>query len=106
MKAFILLYTGPPTPRDASHEGWPEWFDGVGDRLVDLGSPMLDGFVVRADGSISDSAAPLNGFSIVAAEDRDDAVGLIQNHPFLALGRDYTIEAFEVPTKAPTKEAT
>jgi hypothetical protein len=23
MKRFLLLYKGPPTPPDASHEGWP-----------------------------------------------------------------------------------
>jgi hypothetical protein len=104
MRAFILLYNGPPTPRNTTHEGWPEWFDGAGDRLLDMGSPMLNAFVVRADGSISDNAAPLNGFSIVAAEDRDEAVGLIRNHPFLALGSDYTVEAFEVPMRATAEE--
>src|SRR5262249_5723480 len=49
MKSFIVIYSGPPTPPDASHEGWQEWFQGLGDRLVDLGSPMLNGFVAQAD---------------------------------------------------------
>jgi hypothetical protein len=48
MKSFILLYAGPPTPPDASHEGWPEWLQGLGDKLVDQGSPMTAGFVVPA----------------------------------------------------------
>jgi hypothetical protein len=39
MMRFLLLYSGPPTPPDSSHEGWPEWFSKVGDALVDLGSP-------------------------------------------------------------------
>jgi hypothetical protein len=99
MPSFILLYVGPPTPPDASHEGWPEWFQGLGDRLVDQGSPMTGGFVVRADGSGSDQAASVNGYGIIRAEDRDEVRDLLRTHPFLAGGREYTIEVFEVPAK-------
>ena len=37
MKRFLLLYNGPPTSPQASHEDWPEWFEKVGDALVDVG---------------------------------------------------------------------
>ena len=63
MKKFIIFYKGPATPPGASHEGWPEWFDKIGDKLVDRGSPMNNGFTVRSDGSTNDSATNLNGFS-------------------------------------------
>jgi hypothetical protein len=33
MKKFILLYKGPPTASDASHEGSPAWFDKIRDQL-------------------------------------------------------------------------
>jgi hypothetical protein len=56
MMRFLLLYSGPPTPPDSSHEGWPEWFSKIGDALVDLGSPTANGFVLRGDGSTSDPA--------------------------------------------------
>src|ERR687895_542136 len=99
MKRFILLYSGPPAPPDPSHEGWPEWFGKIGDALVDIGSPMANGVVVRADGSTSDEAARLNGYSLVQAEDRDAAIRLVQDHPLLALGPKHTIEIFEVPKR-------
>lgn len=99
MRSFILLYNGPPTPPSASHEGWPEWFQSVGDGLVDIGSPMADGFVVHPDGTTSDSAAGFNGYTIIRAEDRNDVLDLVRDHPFLAAGSDYTIEVFEVPRK-------
>jgi hypothetical protein len=67
--------------------------------LVDIGSPMTNGFVVRSDGTTTDTATSLNGYSIIRAEDRDDALDLVKDHPFLALGDEYTIEAFEVPNK-------
>ena len=100
MPSFMLLYAGPPTAPDASHEGWPEWFQGLGDKLVDRGSPMTAGFVVRADGTTtSDTATNLNGFSIVRADDRDAVLELVRSHPVLAAGDDHRIEVHEVPAK-------
>jgi hypothetical protein len=99
MKRFLLLYSGPPTPPDASHEGWPEWFTKIGDALVDLGSPMTNGFVVGGDRSTSDDAPRLNGYSIIQAEGRSGALDLIEDHPLLALGEQYAIEVFEVPRR-------
>jgi hypothetical protein len=99
MKKFMLLYHGPATRPGASHEGWPEWFQRAGDKLVDMGSPMANGFVVHSDGAPSGGAASLNGYSIVQVGDRGEALDLAKDHPFLALGAEYTIEIFEVPKK-------
>jgi hypothetical protein len=99
MKRFLLLYNGPPTPPNPSHEGWPEWFDGIGDALIDLGSPMRAGVVLRGDGSTSARTTSLNGYCIVEGEDRDRALDLIREHPFLKLGGGYAIELFEVPMR-------
>jgi hypothetical protein len=70
VKRFLLLYNGPSTPPEASHQGWPQWFDRIGDALIDLGSPMVNGLALRGDG-VRDDATSLNGFSIVQAVDRD-----------------------------------
>jgi hypothetical protein len=99
MTSLILLYRGPATPPGASHEGWPEWFQRTGDKLVDKGSPMANGFVLHADGTTTTTATSLNGYSIIRADDRDQALELLRNHPFLAPGREYAIEVFEVPDK-------
>ena len=95
MKKFILLYKGPPTPPDASHEGWPAWFDKIGDQLVSIGSPMESGFVLHSDGSKGDSATNLNGYSIVQARNINAVKSLVKDHPYLAQGSDeFTIEIF------------
>jgi hypothetical protein len=99
MKRFLMLYSGPPTPPNPTHEGWPEWFTKIGDALVDVGSPMKNGVVLRADGSTNDEAAPLRGYGLIQADDRSKALGLVRDHPLLALGPEYTIEMFEVPRK-------
>ncbi len=97
MKKFILFYEGPATPPGASHEKWPAWFSKLGDRLVDKGSPMDNGRVLRSSGSTSRSATRFNGYSIIQAETIDEALNLAQDHPFLTLGGDnYSIEVFEL----------
>jgi hypothetical protein len=91
MKKFLLLYKGPATPPDASHEGWPEWFHKLGDTLVDRGLPMAHGRSLRGDGSITRS---LNGYSIIQAEDMGEALSLLHDHLYLSLGNEYTVEIF------------
>lgn len=64
-----------------------------------MGSPMADRFVVRSDGTSSDEAASFNGYSIIRAIDREEALAALRSHPFLRGGDDYTIQVFEVPAK-------
>ena len=96
MKKFLVLYQGPATPLDASHEGWPEWFHKLGDHLVDRGLPMAHGHSLRGDGSTGDSRASLNGYSIIQAADMGEALRLLHDHPYLSLGNEYTLEIFDL----------
>ena len=96
MRKFLLLYQGPATPPDASHEGWPEWFHKLGDQLVDRGLPMAHGHSLRGDGSTGDSRASLNGYSIIQAEEMGEAVPFLNDHPYLSLGNEYTLEIFDL----------
>jgi hypothetical protein len=93
---FLLLYHGPATPPDASHEGWPEWFADLGDKLVERGSPMADGLALSGDGSTKSSTAQLNGYSVIQADDVDQALSLVRLHPFLKLGNEYSIEIHSI----------
>lgn len=98
MTCYLLLYTGPP-PANPTHEGWPDWFDTIGDALVDAGSPIRNGFVLRSDGSTSDVTSPPLGYGIVEAEDRVRALDLLGDHPLWRSGDEYAIEVFEVPRR-------
>jgi hypothetical protein len=98
MKKFMLLYKGPATPPGASHEKWPAWFNKVGDKLVDRGSPMDNGAVLNSDILTGDSATDFNGYSILQAENINEVISLVKDHPFLSLGkREYSVEIFELP---------
>jgi hypothetical protein len=97
MARFMVVYVGPATPPDASHEGWPAWFAKLGDRLVDRGSPLANGGALRGDGSTGAAATGLNGYSLIQAEGLDEALDLVRDHPYLAQGRGYSIEAYQLP---------
>jgi len=98
MKTYMLLYKGPATPPDTSHEGWPAWFERVGNQLVNIGSPMANGFVLHRDGPQDGAATTLNGYSIVQASDGNAVRDLVKDHPYLAQGSDeFTVEIFELP---------
>jgi YCII-related domain len=97
MNRFMVLYVGPATPPNASHEGWPAWFDKLGDKLVDKGSPMADGRGLHGDGSTTGSTTHLNGYSIIQAKDIDDVLSFVKDHPYLTLGHEYSIEVYFLP---------
>jgi hypothetical protein len=97
MKKYMLLYKGPATSPNASHEKWPAWFNKIGDHLVSIGSPMDNGLVLNRDGSKDDAATNLNGYSIIQAESINAVKSLVQDHPYLAQGSDeFTVEIFEL----------
>lgn len=97
MQRFLLLYVGPATPPDASHEAWPEWFVSLGDQLLDRGSPIIEGRALRGDGSVGDPAVRLNGYGVIQAEDLDDALTLIGDHPYLTQGPAHSVEVHRLP---------
>lgn len=97
MKKYMLLYRGPATPPNASHEKWPIWFNRVGENLIEIGSPINHGFVLHSDGSKADSATNFNGYSIIQAKSINVVKSLVKDHPFLSNGTgEYSIEIFEL----------
>jgi hypothetical protein len=100
MKKYMLLYKGPATPPGASHEKWPAWFNKLGDKLVDMGSPMQHGHVLQNDGLATNPATNFNGYSIIQSRNIGAVISLLRDHPFLSSGSDaYSIEIFELPKK-------
>ena len=104
MKKFILLYNGPATPPEQITKemgekimaGWKSWMEKVGSAIVDMGAPMGNGKAVVDDGS-EGSATMLNGYTIIQAEDMDEALKLVDGHPFLSdkTGK-FSVEVFEL----------
>lgn len=59
---------------------------------------MDNGLVLHSDGSNSDAATNLNGYSMIQAENINDVISLVKDHPFLSNGKaEYCIEIFTLP---------
>jgi hypothetical protein len=105
MKKFIVLYTAPieasqqmaQTPPEEQAKGmqaWMQWAQKCGDKLVDLGSPLSGGQKLSPTGS---RASDLNiaGYSILQAENIEEAKALLQGHPHLGWNAACSIEVYE-----------
>jgi hypothetical protein len=104
MAKFIFVYKGPATDMsDMSEEqskavmdAWNQWIQKLGSSLVDVGQPMANGVSLVDDGS-EGTPALLNGYSIVEAENMQDAKKLANGHPFLSEGKgNFAIDIYEL----------
>lgn len=104
MAKFILLYNGPATPPEQMNQelvqkimgAWKTWMEKLGPAMLDLGQPMANGRAVVDDGS-DKQALGLTGYSIIEASNMDEAVKLVEDHPFLSdkTGK-FSVEVFEL----------
>ncbi len=99
MPNFILAYragTWPETPEEGekSMADWRAWSDGLGDANVEKGNPASNAKTIDADGKVADGGhGALCGYSIVKADNIDEAVKLAQACPHLKFG---TMEVAEL----------
>jgi len=104
MTDFIVLYKGPyadmsEIPEDVFKEvmaAWGVWIENVGKALKEIGAPMVKGVSIVDDGS-SGTVSDLTGYSIISAENIEEAKKLVKSHPHLSDGKGkYSIEVFEL----------
>ena len=106
MKKFLVIYH---TPAEAAAkmatlskedqakgmEGWMTWATKCGDKLVDMGAPLMSGQQLSPDGKSTNSTKNVNGYSILQAENMKAAIALLQGHPHLGWNAECTIEVHE-----------
>lgn len=100
MPNFMFAYHGGKKP-DSPEEGaammgrWQAWVEGLGDQMVNPGTPLGMSKTVSADGVTDDGGPnPLAGFSVVEAESMEAALEIAKSCPFLEM--DGTIEVAEM----------
>lgn len=103
MANYLLAYKGGGMPesdaeRDAQMAAWGQWFQDLGEAVVDGGNPFGPSKAIAADGSVSDGApAGLTGYSVIAANDLDAATELAKGCPVFAVGGNVEVYGtFEV----------
>lgn len=99
MAKYIIFYIGgkpPESPEEGARqmEKWKAWIDGLGDAVVNPGTPLGKSKTITPDGvSDGDGSNPLTGYSIVKADSMDAAIEIAQRDPFLEMG---TLEVAEI----------
>ena len=74
---------------------WFAWKDEVGDKLVDFGSPLCGGTRLLPDGTNAPSTKEVTGYSIIQANDLEEAKSLLSTHPHLKWTGGGDIEVHE-----------
>jgi hypothetical protein len=86
MTTFVFTYRAPDNYVRGTAGGvaaWTAWFDSMGAAVVDMGKPVAESATV---GDCGDGTRPLDGYSLVAADDLDAALALAKGCPFVGLG--------------------
>lgn len=106
MKKFIVIYHTPeaatgeawkasPEEQAKGMEAWMTWAATTGDKLVDFGQPLGGGLLLTPGGGSTKSNKDVAGYSIIQAENMEDAKAILQGHPHLAWNADCSIEVHE-----------
>ncbi|MGI9221482.1 MAG: hypothetical protein ACR2QS_10675 [Woeseiaceae bacterium] len=103
MPNYIFAYHSngnmPKTPEEgAAHmEKYAAWLKGMGDAVVNPGTPFKDSKTVSSDG-VEDGGGPnpVMGFTEVTADDLDAALEMAQASPFLEMGTIEVAEAVQM----------
>jgi hypothetical protein len=92
MKKFLVLFKVPieamaqtssmtPEQQAKGMEAWMQWAKRCGDKLVDMGSPLMNVHQISPGDKISTSKNHVAGYSILKAENMDGAMALLMGHP-------------------------
>ena len=99
MPSYMLAYYGgkmPENPEEGAkgRKKFMAWLGGLGQAVVNPGTPLGMSKTVSSDGVSEDSGADhLTGFSIIKADSMDAAIEIAKECPFLDMG---TVEVAEV----------
>lgn len=95
MKKFVVLYHAPQdamaqtanmSPEDQAKgmQEWMNWANKVGDKLVDMGQPLFNGHAIAPGGASRSSNSTVSGYSIMEAENLEEAKALLDGHPHIS----------------------
>jgi len=93
MKKFVLLHYGFETPTQEIMAAWNKWFASLGDKLVENCGPFLAGREITGTGTrgLSLDKQAVTGFSIIQAEDLDQATEIARACPSITSIRIYQV---------------
>ena len=104
MSQYILAFKGGKEPQteEAIAEcmgKWNAWFEKIGSKIANPGKPSRGSKTVTSTGiEDTDSASPITGFTIIEAENIDQAIQCAQSNPHLEYGGTVEVaELYDIP---------
>ena len=91
MIKYVLLHYGYETPTPEIMDAWNNWFASIGDKMVDTGLPFRRGREISPTGTkdLPLGIESITGYTIIRAENLDDAEKIAQDCPSIASIRVY-----------------
>jgi hypothetical protein len=91
MKKFVLLHYGFETPTQEIMDAWGNWFASIGDKLLENIGPFGPGREITDSGTkeLPMDLAAITGFSIISAENMDEAEKITRDCPSITGIRVY-----------------
>lgn len=77
------------------YEKWGIWQEGMGELLVSMGSPLINGVSIDRNGVLDTKTSNLSGYMIIKAKDNVHAVQLLNKSPLFGMGHGQRYEMFE-----------
>ena len=81
--------------RQEIYKQWGAWQEEMGDLLVSMGSPLINGVAIDSNGLKEDTVSNLSGYMIIKAKDNNHAVELLNKSPLFGMGHGQKYELFE-----------
>ena len=105
MTKYLFVYHGGSMPETEEETQrvmgqWQSWFGELGESVVDGGNPVGMSTTVHSDGSVTEDggANPVSGYSLVNADNKEDAVTKASGCPILLVGGTVKVaEAIDIP---------
>lgn len=94
-KRFLVIYHAPieasqqmeGASSEQQAEGmamWMDWANKVGERLVDMGAPLMNGRRINSQREMEASTKDVTGYSVIVAEDLDHLLQLLESNPHIS----------------------
>jgi hypothetical protein len=91
MKKYVFLSVGYVTPSPEIQEAWGKWFESIGDKIIDGGSPFGAAREITRDGTkeLPLGLDSITGYTIINAENLEEAEKIAKTCPIITAIRIY-----------------
>ena len=104
MAKYLFVYHGGEEPKSDEEykqvmDDWGNWLGSMGAAVIDGGNPVGKSSTVLPDGKVKPDggANPASGYSLIEADDDDDAIAKAKRCPVLKSGGSVEVaEAFDM----------